>query len=146
MEVNRFGNASIACSVCCVYAMTQRRYGRDEHAANLYLKQIEVGQMANYVYLIGSTKTREVAVVDPAWEIDRIVELAQADEMRITHILATHAHPDHVGGELYGLQIQGIAELLERVDAVVVHRAEAGHLTRSPDRYHAGRSWRYPEP
>ena len=75
----------------------------------LYLKQIEVGQMANYVYLIGSTKTKEVAVVDPAWEVGRIVELAQADEMRITHILATHAHPDHVGGELFGLQIQGIA-------------------------------------
>jgi hypothetical protein len=38
--------------------------------------------MANYVYLIGSTKTKEVAVVDPAWEIDRVVELAQADGMR----------------------------------------------------------------
>ena len=96
----------------------------------LYLKQIEVGQMANYVYLIGSTKTKEVAAVDPAWEIDRIVEIAKADNMKITHILATHTHPDHVGGKLYGLQIQGIAELLERVDAkVVVHRAEAGHLT-----------------
>ena len=82
MEVNRFGNASIACSVCCVYAMTQRRYERDDATdamimqPTLYLKQVEVGQMANYVYLIGSTKTREVAVAAPAWEIDRIVEIA----------------------------------------------------------------------
>ncbi|MDD5559364.1 MBL fold metallo-hydrolase [Candidatus Methylomirabilis sp.] len=97
---------------------------------SLYLKQVELGEMANYVYLIGSTKTKEAAVIDPAWEIDRIVELAQADEMKITHILATHTHPDHVGGKLYGLQIQGVAELLERVDAkVVVHKTEAGHLT-----------------
>ena len=86
--------------------------------------------MANYVYFIGSTATREIAVVDPAWEIDRIVKAAQADDMRITHILVTHTHPDHVGGKLFGLEIEGIAELLERVDAkVVVNKAEASHLT-----------------
>lgn len=96
----------------------------------LYLKQVEVGQMANYVYLIGSTETNEVAVVDPAWEIDRIMDLAQADGMTITHILVTHTHPDHVGGELFGLQIEGITELLKKVDAkVVINRAEAGYLT-----------------
>jgi len=98
--------------------------------SSLYLKQVELGQMANYVYLIGSTKTKEVAVVDPAWEIDRIVKLAQADDMRITHILVTHTHPDHVGGKLFGLEIEGIAELLEQVDAkVVINKAEAGYLT-----------------
>ena len=96
----------------------------------LYLRQVELGEMANYVYLIGSTRTREAAVIDPAWEIERIVELARIDEMRLTHILVTHTHPDHVGGKLFNLQIQGVAELLDRVDAkVVVHRAEADRLT-----------------
>ena len=96
----------------------------------LYLRQVELGEMANYVYLIGSTRTKEVAVIDPAWEIEKIVELARIDEMRLTHILVTHTHPDHVGGKLFNLQIQGVAELLDRVDAkVVVHRAEADRLT-----------------
>ncbi|MBZ0170621.1 Beta-lactamase-like protein [Candidatus Methylomirabilis lanthanidiphila] len=96
----------------------------------LYLRQVELGDMANYVYLIGSTRTKEAAVIDPAWEIDRIVELAEADGMRLTHILVTHTHPDHVGGKLFNLQIQGVAELLDRIDAqVVVHKAEADHLT-----------------
>ena len=50
--------------------------------------------------------------------------------MKITHILVTHTHPDHVGGKLFGLEIQGIAELLEKVDAkVVIHKAEAGYVT-----------------
>jgi hypothetical protein len=35
----------------------------------LYFKQLEIGPMQNYVYLIGSTETRKVAVVDAAWEI-----------------------------------------------------------------------------
>lgn len=96
----------------------------------LYLRQVELGEMANYVYLIGSTRTKEAAVIDPAWEIERIVELARIDEMRLTHILVTHTHPDHVGGKLFNLQIQGVAELLDRVDAkVVVHKAEADRLT-----------------
>jgi glyoxylase-like metal-dependent hydrolase (beta-lactamase superfamily II) len=97
--------------------------------STLYLKQVELGPMANYVYLVGSTKTREVAVVDPAWEVDRIVRLAERDGVRITHILVTHTHPDHVGGKLFGLEIPGIAELLERIDAkIVIHKAEASHL------------------
>ena len=98
--------------------------------SSLYLKQVELGQMANYAYMIGSTKTKEAAVVDPAWEIDRLVELAESDGMRITHILVTHTHPDHVGGKLFGMEIPGIAELLKKVDAkVVINKAEADHLT-----------------
>src|SRR5574337_1096411 len=62
---------------------------KDEMSHTLYLKQIELGEMANYVYLIGSTRTKEAAVIDPAWEIDRIVKLAQVDEMRLTHILVS---------------------------------------------------------
>src|SRR5574337_902076 len=103
---------------------------QNEMSDTLYLRQIELGQMANYVYLIGSTRTKEAAVSDPAWEIEQIIELTEADGMRLTHILITHTHPDHVGGKLFHLQIQGVAELLDRIDAqVVVHKAEASHLT-----------------
>jgi hypothetical protein len=42
----------------------------------LYFKQIEIGPMQNYVYLIGSAETRKVAVVDAAWEIDTILKIA----------------------------------------------------------------------
>ena len=49
--------------------------------SGLYFKQIEIGPMQNYVYLIGSTETRKVAVVDAAWEIDTILKIAKQDEM-----------------------------------------------------------------
>ena len=68
----------------------------------LYFKQIEIGPMQNYVYLIGSTETRKVAVVDAAWEIDTILKIAAQDDMEITHAFVTHTHPDHVGGRLFG--------------------------------------------
>jgi hydroxyacylglutathione hydrolase len=93
---------------------------------NLYFRQIEMGPMQNYVYLIGSTETRKTAVVDAAWKIDEILRLAAQDGMEITHAFVTHTHPDHVGGSFAGIEIQGVTELLTKCKAkVVVHKAEA---------------------
>ncbi len=93
---------------------------------SLYFKQIEIGPMHNYVYLIGSMESRKAAVVDAAWDIDEILRIAAQDEMEITHALVTHTHPDHVGGGFAGMEIAGATELLEKCKAkVVVHKAEA---------------------
>src|SRR2546426_3010946 len=103
------------------------------NANTIYLKQMELGPMQNFVYLVGDPQTRECVVVDPAWEIDTIVEAAQADGMTLTGALVTHTHQDHVGGSLesWGMpgRIPGLEELLERVKAKVrVHRAESQFL------------------
>ena len=67
-----------------------------------YFKQIEMGPMQNFVYLIGSMETRKVAVVDAAWEIDEILRLAAHDDMEITHAFVIHTHPDHVAAASRG--------------------------------------------
>jgi len=96
---------------------------------HLYFKQLEIGPMQNYVYLIGSLETRKVAVVDAAWEIDTILKIAAQDDVEITHALVTHTHPDHVGGSFAGVEIAGVTELLSKCKAkVVVHKAEAEAL------------------
>ncbi|HWP24675.1 MAG TPA: MBL fold metallo-hydrolase [Candidatus Binatia bacterium] len=95
----------------------------------LYFKQIEIGPMQNYVYLLGSLETRKVAVVDAAWEIDTILKIAAQDDVEITHAFVTHTHPDHVGGRFAGVEIAGVSELLSKCKAkVVVHKAEAEFL------------------
>jgi hydroxyacylglutathione hydrolase len=95
----------------------------------LYLKQMELGPMQNFVYLIGDPRTRECLVVDPAWEIDTIVDALAADGMRLTGALVTHTHQDHVGGHLFGSDIPGVEELLARVPGkVYVHKAEREFL------------------
>jgi glyoxylase-like metal-dependent hydrolase (beta-lactamase superfamily II) len=96
---------------------------------HLYFKQIEIGPMQNYVYLIGSTETRKAAVVDAAWEIDQILRIAAQDDMEITHAFVTHTHPDHVGGRFANMEIEGVTELLDKAKVkVVVHKAEAEFL------------------
>jgi glyoxylase-like metal-dependent hydrolase (beta-lactamase superfamily II) len=100
---------------------------------SIYLKQMELGPMQNFVYLVGDPVTRQCVVVDPAWEIDAIVDAAQRDEMTLIGALVTHTHQDHVGGSLesWGLpgRIPGVEELLGRVPLkVYVHRAEREFL------------------
>jgi hydroxyacylglutathione hydrolase len=85
--------------------------------SSIYLKQVELGPMANYVYFVGDPQTREVAVVDPAWEVDRIVEMARENDLTITKILITHSHFDH---------INGVEALLNRTKAkVYINKTEA---------------------
>jgi len=96
---------------------------------HLYFKQVEIGPMQNFVYLVGSKETRKLAVVDAAWDIGEILRIAAEDEMEITHSFVTHTHPDHVGGQFSGIHIEGVTELLEKVKAkVVIHKAEAEFL------------------
>jgi hydroxyacylglutathione hydrolase len=84
---------------------------------SIYLKQVELGPMGNYVYFVGDANTREVAVVDPAWDVDRIDAMAQENNLTITKILITHSHFDH---------INGVEALLNRAKAkVYINRAEA---------------------
>jgi glyoxylase-like metal-dependent hydrolase (beta-lactamase superfamily II) len=98
---------------------------------SIYFKQLEVGPMQNYVYLLGDPVTREAAVVDAAWDVESIVAIAEADGYRITTDLVTHFHPDHLGGALMGHQITGAAELVARVPAkVVIHKAELPYVHR----------------
>jgi glyoxylase-like metal-dependent hydrolase (beta-lactamase superfamily II) len=100
-------------------------------AETLYLKQMECGPMQNYVYLIGDPATRQAAVVDPAWDIEGIVQAARQDDFTISKVLITHTHQDHTGGELFGHYIPGVVELLELVDVpVYVHKTETHILKK----------------
>src|SRR5262245_15651029 len=83
--------------------------------------------MANFAYLVGSRSTREALVVDPAWSVDALLDRAAADGMRVVGALVTHYHQDHVGGRIFGFDIEGVARLLERAPVPIhvnEHEAE----------------------
>ena len=95
----------------------------------LYFRQLLCGQMANFVYLIGCRRTREAVIVDPAWEISTLLEVARQDDYQIKAMLITHWHPDHAGGNLFGQNIPGAAEMLEHVQAkVYIHKSEVERI------------------
>jgi hydroxyacylglutathione hydrolase len=92
----------------------------------IYLRQAQIGPMANFVYLIGDPETRKAAVVDPAWDVNAIVNFVEAEGYQIEKILISHYHQDHLGGEMMGQNIQGAANLIELIKAkVYVNKNEA---------------------
>lgn len=80
--------------------------------SELIVEQIEIGPMQNFTYIVGSRSTREVAIVDPAWDIENLVKHINEKGYKLTAALVTHYHPDHIGGAFGGNNIDGIAELL----------------------------------
>jgi glyoxylase-like metal-dependent hydrolase (beta-lactamase superfamily II) len=87
--------------------------------------------MRNFMYLIGDPASREAVVVDPAWNVGDLLDTAAADGYRVTGALVTHYHPDHVGGDLFGLSIEGLARLLDRQGMPIwVNKHEAEGLKR----------------
>lgn len=67
-------------------------------AAVLEVVQLEVGLLQNFCEVIGCARTGEAALVDPAFEVDRLLRVAAARGWRVTTILLTHSHDDHVAG------------------------------------------------
>ncbi|WP_343571771.1 MBL fold metallo-hydrolase [Mycobacterium sp.] len=88
-------------------------------------------QMRNFAYLIGDRQTGDCVVVDPAYAAGDLVDTLEADGMRLSGVLVTHHHPDHVGGSMMGFELTGLAELLERVSVPIhVNSQEALFVSR----------------
>lgn len=89
-------------------------------------------QMVNFSYAIGDRSTGECVLVDPAYGVTDLVNLVAAEGLRVTGVLASHYHADHVGGSMMGHTIEGVAELLETHDIPVhVNRNEAPWILRT---------------
>jgi glyoxylase-like metal-dependent hydrolase (beta-lactamase superfamily II) len=100
--------------------------GRDFAAGDMIAQQ-----MRNFSYLIGDRETGDCVVVDPAYAANDLVDALEADGMHLSGVLATHHHPDHVGGSMMGFELKGLAELLERVSVPVhVNSLEAEWVSR----------------
>jgi hydroxyacylglutathione hydrolase len=64
----------------------------------MFVRQFFIKGIAHSSYLVGGNRT--CAIVDPSRDIDRYLEAAKEEGLRITHILETHLHADFVSGHL----------------------------------------------
>ena len=82
----------------------------------LYVRQLKLGPMENFVYLVGAEGARETAIVDPAWDVAAGLRAAEEDGRTITHALISHHHFDHVNGLPEVLAQGGIRVFAHRAD------------------------------
>ena len=88
---------------------------------NLILKQMEIGPMENFIYFIGDKDTKDIVVIDPAWDAKFILSEAKQNDLNIKALLVTHGHFDHTNA---------VEELLKTIDVpVYINKHEADFLS-----------------
>jgi hydroxyacylglutathione hydrolase len=93
----------------------------------MFVRQIKVGKMAVFCYLIGDEESKTCALVDPASETKKILLQAAEDGYQVTHVINTHGHSDHTSGNADIIAATQAALLIHKVDSVrltkVLHKA-----------------------
>jgi len=59
-------------------------------------KQFKLGPMDNFSYLVWDEDTLDAAVIDPAWQPEKLAAFIKGEGLKLRAVLLTHAHPDHV--------------------------------------------------
>ena len=85
------------------------------------LIQIPLGPMKNFAYIISDNETKKAAIVDPAWEIDKILDITKRNNLNIIYIINTHSHSDHISGN---------EEIIKQTNAKLISYYES---PRKPD-------------
>ena len=83
----------------------------------MIIRQLKLGAMDNFSYLVGCEKTLQAVVIDPGANVKRILSEAERQKLKIAFIVNTHGHADHTAG---------CAELKRLTGArVIIHALEA---------------------
>lgn len=86
----------------------------------MIVRQMEVGNMDNFCYLIGCEKTRAALVIDPGADAEGILAAAQKEGLSIKLIVNTHGHGDHTAASARLKALTGARIVMHELEAAAV--------------------------
>jgi hydroxyacylglutathione hydrolase len=90
------------------------------------VRQIKVNPMDVFCYIIGDAATKTCALLDPAFETDRILDEVAKDGYQVTHVINTHHHSDHTAGNAAIVAATGAKILIHRLDGEILTGSKSG--------------------
>jgi hydroxyacylglutathione hydrolase len=73
----------------------------------LVFEQIRTGGDRNFGYLLADRDAKQAVLIDPSYSPEQLVERATAQHLRVTYIINTHGHPDHINGNAKAVELTG---------------------------------------
>lgn len=79
--------------------------------------QIPLAKMATFAYIAADRLSKTCALIDPAFETDKILGIVKEKNYRVTHLINTHCHSDHSAGNADIIARTGARLMIHRLDA-----------------------------
>ncbi|MBU2510253.1 MBL fold metallo-hydrolase [bacterium] len=83
----------------------------------MIVQQIKLRMMDVFCYLVGDKLSKTCALIDPAFEVDKILSVVQEKGFRVSFIINTHGHADHTAGNAKIIRKTGARLLIHEKDA-----------------------------
>ncbi|MBI4063788.1 MAG: MBL fold metallo-hydrolase [Elusimicrobia bacterium] len=90
--------------------------------STLEIRQLELGPLANFVYLLADSAAKEALVVDPAWDVPAIKKELGVGGWKLKGIFLTHNHFDHINGVGDVLKFADVPIYIHKEDAPVLDK------------------------
>ena len=74
---------------------------------DLVFEQIRTGGDRNFGYLLADRAAKQGVLIDPSFSPEALVQRARDQGLKITYIINTHGHPDHINGNAKAVELTG---------------------------------------
>jgi glyoxylase-like metal-dependent hydrolase (beta-lactamase superfamily II) len=83
----------------------------------MMIKQLLLSKMDTFCYILGDENSKTCALIDPAFDTDRILATVGKAGLAVTHIINTHGHSDHCAGNEAVKSVTGAKLMIHAADA-----------------------------
>jgi len=90
----------------------------------MIIRQLKLGSMDNFCYLVGCEQTRQALVIDPGANVKRVLSEAERQRLSIVYIVNTHGHADHTAGSAELKRLTGARIIIHALEAAAVPEAD----------------------
>ena len=94
------------------------------------IKQIGLSRMEVFCYIVGDALSKTCALIDPAFETDRILSEVESNGYHVTHVINTHSHSDHTAGNAAIIAATGAKLCIHRLDGEKLGGMMSGAFSR----------------
>ncbi|NIQ10303.1 MAG: MBL fold metallo-hydrolase, partial [Gammaproteobacteria bacterium] len=87
--------------------------------------QMSVGPLQVNCFIVSCNKTKEAMVIDPGEEGARILHMAEREGLKVSKVVNTHGHFDHIGANQQVVEETGAELMMHKDDLPILQNARS---------------------